>query len=108
MYNIHYNERVKTMVRTQIQIPDELYRRAKKVAKYREVSLAELLRRGLEYMIAAAPERGGEENSWSLPEPVSLGGGDPFAADDWRERLYMDGQLRVAEEKAEYNSNQDR
>lgn len=38
------------MVKTQVQIPDELYRKAKQIAKEREWSLAEVMRRGLEYM----------------------------------------------------------
>lgn len=32
------------------QIPDELYQKAKQIAKDREWSLAEVMRRGLEYM----------------------------------------------------------
>lgn len=39
------------MVRTQIQLPDELYRRAKQVARQREISLAEMTRRGLELFL---------------------------------------------------------
>ena len=39
------------MTRTQIQLPDELYRRAKALAADREISLAELVRNGLEYML---------------------------------------------------------
>ncbi len=38
------------MIKTQVQIPDELYRKAKQVAKERELSLAEVMRRGLEYI----------------------------------------------------------
>lgn len=41
------------MTRTQIQLPDELYRRAKALAADREISLAELVRNGLEHMLAA-------------------------------------------------------
>jgi hypothetical protein len=39
------------MIRTQIQLPDDLYRRAKAVAKQREISLAEMTRRGLELFL---------------------------------------------------------
>ncbi len=38
------------MIKTQVQIPDELYKKAKQIAKDREWSLAEVMRRGLEYM----------------------------------------------------------
>jgi hypothetical protein len=43
------------MIKTQVQIPDELYRDAKRIAKEREWSLAEVMRRGLEYMSKAYP-----------------------------------------------------
>ena len=35
------------MTRTQIQLPDDLYQRAKEFAADREISLAELIRNGL-------------------------------------------------------------
>lgn len=38
------------MIKTQVQIPDELYKKAKALAKAKEWSLAEVFRRGLEYM----------------------------------------------------------
>jgi hypothetical protein len=45
------------MVRTQIQLPDDVYARARKVCARREISLAELSRRGLEYILSVyAPE----------------------------------------------------
>ena len=59
------------MVRTQIQLPDEVYRRAKKVAETHEISLAELTRRGLEYILSVyAPEPVG---TWQPPTPRRLG-----------------------------------
>ena len=36
------------MIKTQVQIPDELFRRAKEVAARKEWSFAEIVRRGLE------------------------------------------------------------
>jgi hypothetical protein len=44
-----------TMKKTHVQIPDELYRKVKQIAKEREWSLAEVMRRGLEYMTMACP-----------------------------------------------------
>ena len=38
------------MIKTQVQIPDDLYRKAKRLAEEREWSFAEVMRRGLEYM----------------------------------------------------------
>ena len=43
------------MVKTQVQIPETLYQRAKEIAKEREISLAEVMRRGLEYMSRTHP-----------------------------------------------------
>jgi len=40
------------MIRTQISVDEELYERAKRVAKRRGISLAELCRRGLEAVLA--------------------------------------------------------
>ena len=43
------------MVRTQISVDEELYRRAKIVARRKGISLAELCRRSLEEVIAKEP-----------------------------------------------------
>ena len=43
------------MVKTQIQIPDELYRRVKRLAEAQEWTLAETLRRGAELLLASRP-----------------------------------------------------
>ena len=59
------------MVRTQIQLPDEIYNRAKKLAQAREISLAELARRGLEYVLGVyASDADGD---WQPPAPRRLG-----------------------------------
>ncbi|GAB4117170.1 MAG: antitoxin [Wenzhouxiangellaceae bacterium] len=71
------------MIRTQIQLPDELYREAKRIAAEQEISLAEVLRRGLEHMQRIYPPRP-DQRPWRPPAPISLGA---FQApeDDWRE-----------------------
>ncbi len=55
------------MTRPQIQLPDELYQRAKAFAAQRELSLAEVTRRGLELYLDRFP--GGEptRGAWQLP-----------------------------------------
>ncbi len=40
------------MVRTQIQLPDDVYQQAKEICKSREISFAELARRGVEYILS--------------------------------------------------------
>jgi hypothetical protein len=55
------------MTRTQIQLPDELYQRAKAFAAEREISLAEVTRRGLEIFLSRFPEVGPGPKCWKLP-----------------------------------------
>ena len=43
------------MIRTQISVDDELYRRAKVVARRNGISLAELCRRSLQAVVAKEP-----------------------------------------------------
>lgn len=59
------------MTRTQIQLPDDIHARAKKLAQEREISLAELARRGLEYILSVYAPSPAEE--WAPPAPRRLG-----------------------------------
>lgn len=61
------------MTRTQIQLPDELYQRAKTLASRREISLAEMTRRGLELFLARFPEEAPRKKAWKLPKVRSGG-----------------------------------
>lgn len=70
------------MVKTQVQLPDELYREAKRVAADYELSLAELIRRSLEKNIPTYPPRTTPE--WCPPEPVHLELRCPIDDDEWR------------------------
>ncbi|MBI4659113.1 MAG: antitoxin [Verrucomicrobia bacterium] len=61
------------MTRTQIQLPDDVYERARKVCKSREISLAELARRGLEYVLSVYATQPGGSGAWQPPKPRRLG-----------------------------------
>jgi hypothetical protein len=61
------------MKRTQIQLPDELYQRAKAFAAQRELSLAEVTRRGLELFLARFPSTDPACGAWTLAR-VDAGG----------------------------------
>ena len=61
------------MIRTQIQLPDELCQRAKAFAAQRELSLAELTRRGLELFLDRFPSTEPARGTWTLPR-VDAGG----------------------------------
>ena len=56
------------MTRTQIQLPDDLYQRAKSFAAERELSLAEIMRRGLELFLERYPETTPSRRTWTLPK----------------------------------------
>jgi hypothetical protein len=75
------------MVKTQIQFPDNLYERLKKLAHEQEWSLAETLRRGAELLLATRPiAPQSPRTAWVLDPPANTQLLiDPFAAPDWRE-----------------------
>ena len=89
------SERGYAMTRTQIQLPDDLYRRAKALAAAKEISLAELVRNGLEYMLNVSAPPESATKKWELPKPFDLGPSlvDPFADPDWRCNLHMERVL---------------
>lgn len=71
------------MIRTQIQLPDEMYEQAKEYCRRKEISLAELCRRSLdEYLVRWCPARIPPEQDWQFPV-LALG---QFQAppEDWR------------------------
>jgi hypothetical protein len=61
------------MIRTQIQLPDDILARAKKVCVAREISLAELARRGIEYILSVYSEDPVGKDEWRPPKPRHLG-----------------------------------
>jgi predicted DNA-binding protein len=56
------------MVKTQIQIPDELYRRVKQLAAAQEWSLAETFRRAVEQMFERYPSTSERPDAWRVPK----------------------------------------
>lgn len=61
------------MIRTQIQLPDETYTRAKKLCEAREIPLAELARRGIEYILSVYAPEPDANREWQPPRPRKLG-----------------------------------
>jgi len=61
------------MIRTQIQLPDETFARARKVCEAREISLAELARRGIEYILSVYGPEPEAKREWQPPKPRKLG-----------------------------------
>jgi hypothetical protein len=91
------------MIRTQIQLPDALYREVKRVAAEREISLAELVRRGLETILSRFPAHPESRAAWELPEPRPLGGDAFFDNPDWRYEI-NEGRGVVREKSAKYRA----
>ena len=73
------------MVKTQIQIPDGLHKRLKRLADEQEWSFAETLRRGAELLLATRPVAGSQDTAaWCLEPPANTRlRKDPFATEDW-------------------------
>ena len=85
------------MIRTQVQLPDALYKKARRLAEQREISLAEVVRRGLEQLLAIYPVDRPVE--WTLDPPANTQlRSDPFADPDWRWQLNVGraGESRAA------------
>jgi hypothetical protein len=61
------------MRRTQIQLPDETYARAKKICEAREIPFAELARRGIEYILSVYSQDPEADQDWQPPKPRKLG-----------------------------------
>ena len=59
------------MIRTQIQLPDSLYREMQQLARAKEWSLAEAMRRGAEALLKVYPAfKEKKTAAWKLPEPL--------------------------------------
>jgi hypothetical protein len=62
------------MTKTQIQVPEELFRELRSFAKRREWSLAETFRRGAELLLQVYPELpSAEQAEWTPPTSVKVG-----------------------------------
>ena len=83
------------MTRTQIQLPDELYQRAKAFAAERELSLAEITRRGLEVFLARYPST--PPGPWKAP--VVRSGGVKVPLEKLKDFAHKDEESRSRRSK---------
>jgi hypothetical protein len=58
------------MIRTQIQLPDPLYREVQRIAREQDWSIAEVIRRGAEAVTRAYPPSKSSRQPWRLPPPI--------------------------------------
>jgi len=61
------------MTRTRIQLADEMSARAKRLCEAREIPLAELARRGIEYILSVYASDSDANREWHPPKPRLLG-----------------------------------
>ena len=62
------------MIRTQIQLPEPLLHRLKRIADERDWSFAELVRRGMESYASTFPNTPAKPETWSFPVLRGSGG----------------------------------
>ncbi len=62
------------MTRTQIQLPEPLYGRLRQIAHVRDISLAEVIRRGMEIYAMSCPEVEPATKPWTMPLLRGSGG----------------------------------
>ncbi len=83
------------MIKTQIQLPDELYHALKRVSAAKEWSLAETLRRGAEQLLQQYPDPGQPgTGDWQPPSSDTCGwlGLNP---DELKESLWQVAEPRL-------------
>ena len=82
------------MIRTQIQLPDPLYRDVQRVARQQDWSMAEVIRRGAESVVLAYPPC--KQTSYSVGLPPALKNrllvSDPGAL---RDAMLADAEARL-------------
>ncbi len=62
------------MTRTQIQLPEPLFGKLKRIAKARDVSVAEVIRRGMEIYAQSCNEAPEASEPWTMPVLRKSGG----------------------------------
>lgn len=55
------------MIRTQVQVPDPLYRRLKKIAEQQDWSLSEVMRKAAEHFVERFPLPSETRSGWPFP-----------------------------------------
>ncbi len=73
------------MIKTQIQIPDTLYLEAKRISAEYEMSLAEIMRRGLEKMAEIYPHKRPSKAAWAPPKAKRALGWQGLSAEQLRD-----------------------
>ncbi len=83
------------MKKTQIQVPEELFREVRAFAKRREWSLAETFRRGAELLLQVYPEADTPSDTDWTPPSSSRVGWKGLTAEQLRDAAFADGEPRL-------------
>ena len=62
------------MTRTQIQLPEPLFGKLKRIARVRDLSVAEVIRRGMEQYVQTCADADPAAEPWTLPVLRGSGG----------------------------------
>jgi hypothetical protein len=84
------------MTKTQIQVPEELFRELRSFAKQREWSLAETFRRGAELLLQVYAEPPGTEIAAWAPPTSGKVGWKGLSASQLRDAAFADADPRLA------------
>ncbi len=84
------------MNKTQIQIPEELFREVRAFSKKREWSLAETFRRGAELLLQVYPDAPAAPNAAWTPPTSSRVGWKGLSAEQLRDAAFADGDPRLS------------
>jgi hypothetical protein len=87
------------MRRAQIQLPDDMYEQVQRICRLREISMAELGRRGFEYMLSVYSQGGMIPGDWTPPKPRRLGWKGLSDADIKAHAQGLDAEPAIAERR---------
>ena len=77
------------MVKTQVQIPDHLFKEAKQLAQESEMSFAHVVRLGLELVLKTRPLGRKQAGEWQVPRGKAMG--QPLLPEaQWTEAAHED------------------
>jgi hypothetical protein len=83
------------MTKTQIQIPEELFREVRAFSKKREWSLAETFRRGAELLLQVYPDAAAAPDAAWAPPTSSRVGWKGLSAEQLRDAAFADSDPRL-------------
>lgn len=84
------------MIKTQIQVPEELFQEIRIFAKRHEWSLAETFRRGAELLLQMYPEKAAAASAAWVPPTSTRVGWKGLSAEQLRDAAFADGEPQLS------------